>query len=90
MRKKIVSILGGALLTTMVMLNATTMAFASSGSGTVKVNDNAVMTQAVVGATRSGNYSYVSIKARSVYPTGDYSEDNYIILDVKQDCITIK
>lgn len=36
----------------------TTMAFASSGSGSVRVNDNTVMTQAVVGATRSGNYKF--------------------------------
>lgn len=59
------------------MLNATTMAFASSGSGTVRVSDDGVMIQTVVGATRSGKYSYVSIKARSVYPTEDYAEDTY-------------
>lgn len=61
----------------MVMLNATTMAFASSGSGTVRVADKGVMTQAVVGATRTRRYSYVSVKADSVYPDKTGIKDDY-------------
>lgn len=34
-------------------------------------------------ATRSGNYSYVTVKCKSVYPTGTYKEDNFKKIRVK-------
>lgn len=51
--------------------------FASSGSGTVKVVKGSVMTQAKTGITRTGNYNYARVKATSIYPTGNYTTDNY-------------
>lgn len=49
--------------------------FAQTGSGQVKVNAGSVYSIGVQGVTRSGAYSYVEVKADSVYPPEGY--DNF-------------
>lgn len=49
--------------------------FASSGSGRVTVPSNGGNVLAVKGATRTGNYPYVKVKADAVTPTGNYNND---------------
>ena len=74
LKKIIVMVLGTAIL----FIMATSMrTFASSGSGTITVSSGSVYKTAVSGASRTGNYSYVHVRATSVYPTGTYTEDNY-------------
>lgn len=76
--KKIVSILSVVLLIVMVLsLNTNLITFASSGTGTVAVAKNSVMTRAKKGITRTRKYGYVEIRANSVYPVGNYDTDNY-------------
>ena len=61
----------------MIVLMVSANVFASSGSGNVTVPVNCVSTLAVNGATRTTNYSYVSVKANSVTPIPPYSTDNF-------------
>lgn len=75
MKKRIISMLVVALMAVMMI---STNVLASSGSGTVTVGYNSRMMQAKTDITRTGKYSYASIKATSVYPTGDYKFDTYI------------
>lgn len=74
MKKRIISMLVVALMAVMMI---STNVLASSGSGTVTVGYNSKMMQAKTDITRTGKYSFASIKATSVYPTGDYVLDTY-------------
>lgn len=74
--KKLINSLGMILLLAMVLLlNADVKAMASSGSGTVYVRENCIMSRAVAGATRSTQNSYVLVSADSVYPVS--GQDTY-------------
>lgn len=74
MKKRIIKILSAAALGIMV---CSFNSFASSGTGTVYVGKNSVMTQAETGITRTGKYSYANVYPLSVFPTGNYEVDNY-------------
>lgn len=77
MKIKMKKIVATMFLLTMVFSLQNFAAFASSGSGIVKVAKNQVMTQAKTGISRTKSFSFVYIGVNSVYPTGSYSEDNY-------------
>ncbi len=74
MKKKISIIMTLALL---IVMTISMNSFASSGSGQVRVGMNSVYVTGASGVSRTRNYSYVSVKANSVYPTGTYSQDNF-------------
>ncbi len=74
MKKKIFN--GLAMLLMMVMMYSN-YSMASSGSGSVTVGTGSIFVTGVSGVSRTTNYSYVQIKANSVYPTGNYDKDNY-------------
>ena len=48
------------------------------GTGTVRVEKNCIMTLAKSGIKRSVNYSYVMVKANSVYPVLNGVVDDYV------------
>lgn len=50
---------------------------ASSGSGLVTVGKDCTFTTAVSNLARTGNYDYIEVAVHSVYPVGNYDEDNY-------------
>lgn len=74
MKKKISVIAALALL---LAMNFSMNAFASSGSGQVIVGTRCNFVTGVSGVTRTTNYSYVEVKADSVYPIGIYDTDNF-------------
>lgn len=74
MKKKLISILTISMLFIMIFsMNA----LASSGSGQVTVNAGGAFKIGVKGVSRTGASQKVNVKANSVYPIGDYEEDNY-------------
>ncbi|MCI9369675.1 MAG: hypothetical protein HFH65_05040 [Lachnospiraceae bacterium] len=78
MKKRIISFFSSFLLIAAVLLlNFDLSAFAVEKSGTVTVGKNSIMKQAALAIPRSGRYSYASVRADSVYPVGNYDEDNY-------------
>lgn len=77
MKKKMKKFWAG--MCAIVMLCAMAMSLnvmASSGSGTVRVPTYSVYKSAVDNATRTGSYSYVTVRVDRVYPTGS-GTDNY-------------
>ncbi|MBO5097737.1 MAG: hypothetical protein J6B96_05415 [Agathobacter sp.] len=74
MKRKIATMLT-IVAATLIMIS--TSAFASSGTGIVKVGLDSRMKQAETDITRTGRYSYVMVGVGSVYPVGTYSEDTY-------------
>lgn len=52
-------------------------AMASSGTGSVTVGTGSIYVTGAYGVTRTTNYDYVLVKANSVYPTGNYTTDNF-------------
>lgn len=77
MKKKIISIISSVILLVMVLsLNSSLTVFAEYGNDRVRVPTDCVMKIAKANLTRTGNYSYVTVTADSVYPT-DGSTDNF-------------
>lgn len=74
MKKNFLSMLSLMMLLVMIFSMG---AFASSGTGKVKVGKNSVMMQAETGISRSRGYTYALVTADSVYPVGNYEEDTY-------------
>lgn len=74
MKKKMFN--GLAMLLMMVMMYSN-YAMASSGSSSVTVGTGSIFVTGVSGVSRTTNYDYVQVKANSVYPKGNYKEDNY-------------
>ncbi|MCM1288353.1 MAG: hypothetical protein NC240_08575 [Clostridium sp.] len=74
MKKKLVSEIAILLMMVLMYSNYT---MASSGSGSVTVDIGCTFRTGVSGVSRTTSYSYVQVKANSVYPTGTYKEDNF-------------
>ena len=75
--KKRISIIMTALIIVLAIAVPALLSYAQSGSGTVTVLPNQGMTQAETNRHRSGDYSYVDVRAHSVYPPGDYVIELY-------------
>ena len=72
MKRKIISIISSIILVAMILsLNNSIAAFADYGNDRVRA-----MHLAKANLTRTGNYSYVTVTADSVYPT-DGSTDEF-------------
>ncbi len=77
MKKKIISIISSIILAAMILsLNNSIAAFADYGNDRVRVPTGCAMHLAKANLTRTGNYSYVTVTADSVYPT-DGSTDEF-------------
>ncbi|MBD5096477.1 MAG: hypothetical protein HDT40_05615 [Lachnospiraceae bacterium] len=74
MKKKLFN--GLAMLLMMVMMYSN-YSMASSGSSSVTVPAGCLLVTGVSGVTRTTNYSYVQVKANSIYPTGNYDKDTF-------------
>lgn len=73
MKNKVIQIFAALLLCFMVF---SPVCSAGSVSKTIRVPENCIMTSAGR-AGRTTKYGYVSVRANSVYPTGEYDKDNY-------------
>ena len=73
MRKKIINVLSVVMFVCMLLPKNV---YAATGGDSVTVGTGSVYVTGVSGVHRTGDYSYVSVKANSVYPT-EYKEDNY-------------
>ncbi len=77
MKRKIISIISSIILVAMILsLNNSIAAFADYGNDRVRVPTGCAMHLAKANLTRTGNYSYVTVTADSVYPT-DGSTDEF-------------
>lgn len=74
MKKKIFN--GLAMLLMMIMMYSN-YAMAQTGSGSVTVPAGCILVTGAYGVPRTTNYSYVQVKANSIYPTGNYDEDTF-------------
>ena len=77
MKEKLKKILSVLLLCVMVILLNVTAPLADRRSGTIRVPTGGVMVKAESGVIRTGEYSYARAVAKSVYPTGSYTTDNF-------------
>ena len=70
MKRKIISIISSIILVAMILsLNNSIAAFADYGNDRVRVPTGCAMHLAKANLTRTGNYSYVTVTADSVYQT---------------------
>lgn len=74
MKKKFIN--GIAMLLIMVLMYSNYV-MASSGTGFVTVPAGCILVTGAYDVPRTTNYSYVQVKANSVYPTGNYDEDTF-------------
>lgn len=79
MRKKIINVLSVVMFVCMLLPKNV---YAATGGGSVTVGTGSVYVTGVSGVHRTGDYSYVSVKANSVYPTED-KKDNYTTCKVR-------
>lgn len=79
MRKKIINVLSVVMFVCMLLPKNV---YAATGGGSVTVGIGSVYVTGVSGVHRTGDYSYVSVKANSVYPTED-KKDNYTTCKVR-------
>ncbi|MGN0375921.1 MAG: hypothetical protein ACI4EN_10525 [Butyrivibrio sp.] len=77
MKKYFTQGMAAILLAVMLITLNGTFVFGSYGKGTVKVPKNQIMTQAETGITRTGDYGFASVMAKSVYPVTTNTTDNY-------------
>lgn len=73
MKNRIIQMIATLLLCFMIF---SPVCSAGAVTGTIRVPKNCIMTSAGE-ATRTTKYSYVSVKANSVYPTGEYDKDKF-------------
>ena len=73
MKNRIIQMIATLLLCFMIF---SPVCSAGAVTGTIRVPKNCIMTSAGE-ATRTTKYGYVSVKANSVYPTGEYKKDNF-------------
>lgn len=77
MKRKIIFIISSIILAAMILsLNNSIAAFADYGNDRIRVPTGCAMHLAKANLTRTGNYSYVTVTADSVYPT-DGSTDEF-------------
>ncbi len=78
MFKKFISAVAAVVLGVMVLtINAVMVTPAAIGTGSVRVPTGLQMVKAENDIDRSLFYSYISVSASAVYPTGNYTEDTY-------------
>lgn len=75
MKKKLFN--GLAILLMMVMMYSNYSMAGQTGSGSVTVPAGCILVTGAYGVPRTTNYSYVQVKANSVYPTGNYDKDTF-------------